>query len=85
MARPLVSVVVAEGALERTYYATPGPYPRGQGRITTAEDNCGRESTARRKLAWIFVGVALANTPARKYTPFLPVSPANSPTSHYRC
>ena len=27
--------------------------------------------TARRKLAWIFVGVAFAHTPARKYIPFL--------------
>ena len=41
--------------------------------------------TARRKLAWIFVGVALANTPASEYTPFSPVSPAKSPTSHYCC
>ena len=41
--------------------------------------------TARRKLVWIFVGVVLANTPSREYTPFSPVSPAKSPTSHYCC
>ena len=42
-------------------------------------------NTARRKLAWIFVGDALANTPSRECTPFSPVSPAKSHTSHYRC
>ena len=44
--QPLVSVAVAEGALEHTYYATLGSYPRGRDRITTAEDNCGREPTS---------------------------------------
>ena len=61
-----------------------------QARIATECDarlsfNMADHYTARRKLAWVFVGVALANTPARKYTPLSQVSPAKSPTSHCRC
>ena len=39
-------MAVAEGAGQRTYYATLGSYPRAQGCITTAADTCGRERTS---------------------------------------